>query len=153
MDAIFPNPTQPPDRPALVAALGERTELWDRVAGWIEATYGVEPEPLFYGKGTGWVVRYRRSGKSLVTLIPLVGAVQATVVIGPSVAPAVAGLDLQPSTRTAFENAHPYPDGRWLQMTLATLRDADDITRLVALKSPPPGRPRKRRDVVPAAAT
>jgi hypothetical protein len=135
---------QPPDRAALEAVLGERIGSWDGIAGWLEATYGTEPEPLFYGRDSGWVVRYRRSGKSLVTLLPGRGSVRAVVVIGPSVAAAVGGLDLQPATRAAFERAHAYPDGRWLELPIETEADVADVRRLVELKSPPPRRPRTR---------
>lgn len=135
---------RPPDRAGLVAALGERIGSWDAIAGWIEAAYGIEPEPLFYGKDSGWVVRYRRSGKSLVTLLPGPGSVRAVVVIGPSVAAAVGRLELQPATRAAFERARAYPDGRWLDLPIESPADVADVRRLVETKSPPPRRPRSK---------
>jgi hypothetical protein len=141
-EGAFLDRDQPPDRAALEAVLGERLGSWDGIAGWLEATYGTKPEPLFYGKDSGWVVRYRRSGKSLVTLLPGPGTLRAVVVIGPSVAADVAQLDIQPSTRAAFERAHAYPDGRWLDLPIETEADVADVRRLVELKSPPPRRPR-----------
>jgi hypothetical protein len=151
-EGIFPDRDRPPARESLVAGLGERIVLWDRLAGWIEATYGVEPEPLFYGRDTGWVVRYRRSGKSLTVLIPGLGAVEAVVVIGPSIADRIGELDLQPGTRTLFEEARAYPDGRWLTIELGSDADVDDVRALISLKSPPPRRlVRRKQDASPTA--
>jgi hypothetical protein len=146
-DGAFLDPTRAPSRTALADALGDRLHLWDRLASWIEATYGVEPEPLFYGRDSGWVVRYRRSGKSLVTMLPMRHGMKVVVVVGPSVADQVPGLDLQPAVRRAYRSAHPYADGRWLNLAVEDPRDVDDITRLIALKSPPPRRPRRRTRV------
>ena len=141
---LFLERAQPPNRERLVAGLGERIALWDRLTSWIEATYGVGPDPLFSGKDTGWVIRYRRSGRSLALLAPLHAAIRAVVVIGPSVANAVHDLDLRPTTRAAFERARAYPDGRWLDLSVESVDDVEDISRLIALKSPPPRRPRVR---------
>jgi hypothetical protein len=141
---LFLERERPPERAGLVAGLGERIALWDRLAAWIEATYGIAPDPLFYGHDDGWVIRYRRSGKSLATLIPRRGAPSALVVVGPSVAERVGDLELQPRTRARFDAARAYPDGRWLTIDLETDADIDDIRALIALKSPPPRRPRPR---------
>jgi hypothetical protein len=148
---LFLDRAVPPSRDRLVAGLGERITLWDRLTGWIEATYGVVPDPLFSGKDAGWVIRYRRSGRSLVLLAPLNGALRAVVVIGPSVAGAVRDLELRPSTRAAFERARAYPDGRWLDLSVESVDDVEDVTRLIALKSPPPRR-RRRPAVAKASA-
>ena len=142
---IFLDRDRPPDRAGLEAGLGDGMELWDRLVDWIEATYGVSPDPLFYGRNTGWVIRYRRSGRSLAVLSPERGSARVTVVIGPTVADQVEGLELGPAARAALDAAHPYPDGRWLTIELRGAEDVEDVTRLIALKSPPPRRPPARR--------
>jgi hypothetical protein len=140
----FLDPAAPPDRESVERVLGDRVALWLRLTGWIEATYGIAPEPLYSGKRSGWVFRYRRSGKSLLTVVPVQGAFQALVVIGPSIADRVSALVLQPATRQVYDAAHAYPDGRWLLLTIETAADVDDVMALVAAKSPPPQRPRSR---------
>jgi hypothetical protein len=139
-EGAFPDRERPPTRTDVVKALGDRGSLWDALAEWLAATYGLEPEPLYSGTDAGWVFRYRRSGRSLVTMMPMPGAIRAVVVIGPSIADRVAELDLQPNTRRALAVTHPYPDGRWLSLDVETPRDVEDITSLIGLKSPPPRR-------------
>ncbi len=139
----FLDRARPPTRSELAAALGERRALWDRVVARMEATYGLEGEPLFYGRDSGWVLRYRRSGKTLLVLLPEPGVARALVVLGPSIAEAAAALPLAPEVRSAFDRAHAYPDGRWLLIEMGSEAVADDLLRLVALKSPPPRRLRR----------
>jgi hypothetical protein len=85
-------------------------------------------------------MRYRRSGKALFTLIPRRGGVQALVVVGPTVWAAAGDVELSPATRAAWDLAHPYPDGRWLWLDVASDAVAADIECLVTLKSAPPKR-------------
>ena len=129
----------------LAAACGPARDRWDRLAGWVEATYGVAGEPLWFGRESGWVVRFRRSGKALFTLLPLEGGgFRALVVVGPSAWAAVAEAELSQPIRAAWAAAHPYPDGRWLWPEVTDEAIVADIERLVALKSPPPRRIRRR---------
>ena len=145
MAGAFLDRAAPPGRAELAEALGEALGLWDRVASAVESAYGVQPEPWFFGKESGWVVRYRRSGRSLVALLPERGRASVIVVIGPSAYPVAVGLSLEPPVRAALETAHPYPDGRWVRVELTTEPVADDVVRLIAAKSPPPRHPRGHR--------
>lgn len=135
---------RPPTQLELTECVGATRPLWERLVGWIEATYAVAGEPLFFGRESGWVLRFRRGGKALVTLLPLAdGGFQALVVVGPSAWESVAGAPLSPAIRAAWEAAKPYPDGRWLWPRVTDAAVAEDIERLVAIKSPPPRRPRR----------
>ena len=135
-----------PDGAELTARLGEARPLWDDLVAWVDATYGVVGEPVWYGKESGWVVRFRRGGKSLLTMLPQVsGGFTAGVVIGPSLWETVPAAPLSPAVRAAWDASRPYPDGRWLGFEVVDRAVVEDVKRLVALKSPPPRRPRTRR--------
>lgn len=139
----FLDTAAPPARAELERALGPALARWDRLVGWMGATYGLAGEPLFFGRDSGWSLRFRRSGRALLTLTPMDdGSVRALVVIGPSAWEAITAEPLSPPVRAAWEAAHPYPDGRWLWLSLADDAVVADVERLVALKSPPPRRPR-----------
>lgn len=131
-----------PDAAAFADASGAARPLWDRLVGWLAATYGVQGEPLWTGKDDGWVLRFRRAGRALLTLVSRPTGVRAMVVIGPSAWAAVEPGALSPAVRDAWDRARPYPDGRWLFLDVTDAVIAGDIERLVALKSPPPRRPR-----------
>ncbi len=144
MAGAFLDRSAAPGRAELALALGDRLPLWDRIAAAIESTYGVAPEAWFFGRESGWATRYRRSGKALVALLPALNALDAVVVVGPSVLPAALAIPLGPAVRAALEAAHDYPEGRWVRVEVTTEAAADDVVRLVAVKSPPPRRPRVR---------
>lgn len=140
----FLGTSSPPGREALAGVLGPAIAGWDRLVAWMDATYGLAGESIDFGRETGWSLRFRRSGKALLTLTPMAdGQVRALVVVGPSAWEAVAREPLSPTVREAWEAAHPYPDGRWMWLSLSDDAVVDDVERLIALKSPPPRRPRR----------
>jgi hypothetical protein len=154
MNGAFLDTSRPPSRPELEAALGSGLAAWDRLTAWVEATYGIAGEPIHFGRESGWSLRFRRSGRALLTLTPMAdGTVRALVVVGPSAWAQMADVELSPEVRAAWEAATPYPDGRWLWLPLTDDAVSADVERLVALKSPPPRHPRPRpRSETPAVA-
>jgi hypothetical protein len=141
-EPCFSDKDRPPTQAELLDAVGAARHRWLRLDAWARDTFGVEGELLYFGRDSGWCVRYRRSGKALFTLIPRDGSFGALVVIGPSAWENAATVELSPATRAAWDAAHPYPDGRWLWLDVTTEQVAADVERLVALKSPPPKRRR-----------
>ena len=124
-------------------ACGPGRRWFDRLVQWLGTTYGAVGEPLYSGRESGWTLRFRRSGRALLTLMPLEdGRLRALVVVGPSAWQAVAGARLSEPIRAAWAAATPYPDGRWLWPIVDSEAVLEDIERLVTLKSPPPRRVR-----------
>ena len=128
-----------------------RRPLWLALTRWLQETYGLEGELTWNNEDEGWILRYRRSGRALTTLLPEAsGEFGALAVVGPSILQAALAAPLSETTREALVSAKPYPDGRWLWLKVTGPRMVEDIETLIRLKSPPPRRPRGR--VVAAAA-
>ena len=142
--AAFLDRSSEPDGDALRTALGPAYERWDRVTTWAFHAYGIEGETIWFGKDAGWSRRFRRGGRALFTLMPRIGAVAGLVVVGPSAWERAAAAELSARTREVWNAARPYPDGRWLVLDLDTDEAVADLECLVALKSPPPRRIRRR---------
>jgi uncharacterized protein DUF3788 len=140
MVAVFPDKASPPGVGAFVEAIGLARARWIRLDGWARDTYGVEGEPYFFGRTTGWTVRYRRAGRALFTLIPRIDGFSAIVVVGPTAWEAVAELALGVEARAALDAAHPYPEGRWAWIDVADDEIMADVMTLVEVKAPPPRR-------------
>jgi hypothetical protein len=120
--------------------LGEKKPLWDKITGYIYENYGLTGELKYFGKKSGWSLWYKKSGKSLITLIPGKNTFNSMIVIGNSVAEAAFNTTLNKKIGNILESAHPYHDGRWLMINTETDEDVDDICRLLLLKSKPPKR-------------
>jgi hypothetical protein len=116
----------------------QKRPLWLGLTEWLSATYGLDGELAWTDEDSGWVLRYRRNGRALTTLLPnAAGGFSALVVVGPSSLAAALAAPLSDETREALEFATPYADGRWLWLRVVDAPVVDDIETLLLIKSPP----------------
>jgi hypothetical protein len=96
---------------------------------------------MLFDRKQGWDVRYRKSGKTLVTLTPEKGAVRILMILGREESAKALSMqkDLSPKMYRLIENTKQLHDGRWLWIRMFESKDAEDLKRLLPLKR----RPRK----------
>ena len=112
--------------------------LWQALTGYLSTAYDFAPESK-YGRKSGWAFQYRRSGRTLCTLFPEEKAFTVLVTLGKNelarLEPQFAGLGKR--TQEIVEQAHQYPDGKWLWIRVMEERDVEDIKTLIACKRRP----------------
>jgi hypothetical protein len=127
-----------PSEKEILAAIGAR-DLWLDLKEYIDQSYDFGPELVFYGKKYGWTIRYRKSGKTLVSLFPEHGAFTALVVLGKKEGEKAAETldELSSATRDLIGNAEQLHDGKWLWIPILEPAHVDDVMRLLAAKRKP----------------
>ena len=127
-----------PSESDMLAAIGE-TELWLDLKGYLEQYYDFLPELIYYGKKYGWTIRYRKSGKTLISLFPEQGAFTALVVLGKKEAEKVARklAELSPATRKLLGSEKQLHDGKWLWIRVLEPLQVEDIKLLLTTKRKP----------------
>jgi hypothetical protein len=117
----------------------EAFEHWAALRDWIELSYpGIFASDWIYGGKThGWSLRYKRS-KAFCTLLPEFRSFSAVVVLGAADREKVEAQRQRLSSRLMklFDEAATYPDGRWLKIGVASAKERQDVTELLALKCP-----------------
>jgi hypothetical protein len=131
-----------PSLDEMLVVVGAKASLWKRLAFFMERTYGLSGEVAYYGKSFGWMLSFRKGKKPLLALYPRTDGLTAQVVLGPSLAEQASTLPLTASVRDVFDQAHPYPEGRWLFIPVTDEDEAADVEHLVLLKQKP-GRQRR----------
>jgi hypothetical protein len=128
-----------PTEEDILRTIGERKGLWLDLLEYLETHYDHVPELDFGGKKYGWAIRYRKSGKTLVTLFPEKGAFTALVVLGRKEVEKAQPLlnDLSPGVRTLLENTQQLHDGRWLWIRPGCEEDIESVKTLLGTKRKP----------------
>ena len=138
-EGVFLDKSKPPDAEEIICHVEVfSASLWQKLSGFIETSYRLKAELKFYGKETGWVIRYSKSGKPLFTLIPNPGGFSVLIVIGPSLNEKTESLDLGEKVRSIFINARQYHDGKWLLIKMDSDKDMEDLKKLIVLKAGTP---------------
>ena len=132
--------TKTPTPDEILTTIGQPSgELWISLSQWIQSTYDVLPELKYGGAKYGWAMNYRKGGRAVCSLTPERGAFTALVVLGAQAAEEVLACleSFGPAARSSFENAHAFPDGRWLWIRVQQACDVEDIQRLLLIKRKP----------------
>ena len=111
---------------------------WVKLRRFLKENYDILPEMIF-DKKHGWDVRYRKSGKTLITLTPEKGAVRILIVLGREESEKALSMrnELSPKLYKLIENTKQLHDGRWLWIRLLQTNDAEDIEKLLPIKRKP----------------
>lgn len=130
-------PLRTPTEKDYLALVGRRAALWSGLRAWLSEHYPHSPELSVGKKEHDWTIRYRRSGKTLVTLTPEHDGFCVLVVLGRDEVAKAEDADLNAAVRAVFDSAQQFHDGRWLWIRPKTKGDLDSIRRLLAVKRPP----------------
>ena len=127
-----------PNQQHILKTIGQ-TEHWECLLAYLEASYDISPELAFYGKKYGWTLRYRKSGRTLISLFPEEGAFSVQIVLGKKeVEETLAILDeLNAYNRDLFKRTKQLHDGRWLWIRVLEATHVDDVKRLMQIKRRP----------------
>ncbi|MGD8720083.1 MAG: DUF3788 domain-containing protein [Candidatus Zixiibacteriota bacterium] len=136
-DVVFNEEGSSPTEEDLAATLGRSRAAWKKLRGFLADNYALEGEWAYYGRKSGWVLRYRKGGKALTTLSPYHGHFKVQIVLGRADYEAAREAALGPETRVAIDSAHAYHDGRWLFLPVKKINDLEDIYALLLVKRNP----------------
>jgi hypothetical protein len=134
---IFVDKEHKPTAAEIAAALGPKGQLWENLNGFIADSYRLKSDFAFYGKNYGWALRHRKGGKALLSLYPGQDSFTAQIIIGQGQAEKALGLGLSKRVNKIIEDSHPYPEGRWLFISIDSEQDLNDIKQLLMVKLQP----------------
>ena len=135
---IFTDKEHRPTTEEIFAAISPSRPLWKDLARFIADNYRVQQYLGFYGRNYGWALRFRKGGKALLSLYPGKEDFTVQIILGEAQVEEVMGLAPGRNVRKAIEDAHPYPEGRWLFIKVASKHGLDQVTQLLTVKAPQP---------------
>lgn len=134
---VFMDREHQPASEEILDALGPSAGHWQMLTTYLDEAYGIEPTFVPPSKNYGWDLKYRKGGRTLVSLVPDRGGFTALVVLGEKEVDAVRQLELGGHVRDVFDGATQLRDGRWLFISVKSARDVEDVERLLAVKRKP----------------
>jgi hypothetical protein len=126
-----------PTEKDFLALVGRKAELWSEILTYLASHYDHAPELSIGKKEHDWTIRYRRSGKTLVTLMPEQDGFCVLVVLGKEEIEKTRQIKLNKYIQDIFKNAKQYHDGRWLWIRPKTKSDLASIITLLRIKKAP----------------
>jgi hypothetical protein len=131
---VFTDKAHAPTAEQISEAIGSRRAAWEEILQVIWEGYSHQKDWRFYGKNYGWALRFRKSGKALASLYPAEGGFTIQLILSQADVDKTRGLKLGKHVRHIIEQAHPFPEGRWVFIPVRSGQDLRDVRQLLALK-------------------
>lgn len=126
-----------PTMPEVFDALDTKQPLWEKLTQFISNNYPIPGEWNFGGKKYGWNLRYRKSGKALVSLFPQQDSFVANIVLGKDQVEQALRLEFVSNVGKLLKETPQLHDGRWLFIPVTTEEEIEDIQQLLQVKRKP----------------
>ncbi len=146
MHERFLNKDEAPTAEQIKKTLGKKIlEEWNKLNDYISASYNIEPTLLYGGKNYGWMLKYRKSSKTLCVLFPEKDAFTSVIVFGKTELEMLKSLykNLTRSTQKIINETHQYHDGKWVKFTIPDNGNIEQIKIMLGVKRKPKQRDEK----------
>ncbi|MHA2386034.1 MAG: DUF3788 domain-containing protein [Candidatus Thorarchaeota archaeon] len=129
-----------PTKKQILEFIGTKaSKSWMALEEFMTMNYDFQPELSYWGDKNGWILRYRRSGKTLVSLYPEKGGFTVQVILGKKEVQKFEDIrgELDADIATLFDKTEQVHDGRWLYIRQPGVGTIHDIEKLIQLKRKP----------------
>lgn len=117
----------------------EAIKAWKQLQEFLDTHYDMQKETLYYGDKYGWLVRYRKSGRTIVSLFPEINSFSFLIVYGMKENNKFLAQETEflSSTIAVFQKTEKLHDGKWLWIRVTDSSVFKDLKRLIAIKRKP----------------
>jgi hypothetical protein len=110
--------------------------LWDNLVNFIENNYKIKGEFKFYGKNFGWALRYRKSGKVLISIYPGKEEFMVQIILNGKEVKNALKLNIAPETKKIIKGKPSVREGKWIYLPVIPDMNLTDIKKLILVRSP-----------------
>jgi hypothetical protein len=133
---IFTDKSHKPSAKEVLMNISDAKPLWDDLNSYIEDNYKIKGEYKFYGKNFGWALRYRKSGRVLISLYPGKDEFMIQIILNAKEVESALELDITEETRKIITSTSQIHEGKWIYLQVTPNNSLNDIKNLILVRSP-----------------
>ena len=129
-----------PTKKQILEFIGAKaSKSWTVLEEFMSTNYDFKPELSYWGDKHGWILRYRKSSKTLVSFYPEKGGFTVQVILGKKEVEKYEDIqgELSKDIINLIDGTEQFHDGRWLYIRQPEMGTTDDIEKLIQLKRKP----------------
>ncbi len=117
----------------------DAVKAWNHLNAYLSSNYELNREILYYGDKYGWLVRYRKTKRTLVSIFPEKLSFSFLIVFGKQEIGKfiTSQSEFQPSIVEVFKNTKKLHDGKWIWIRVVDDSILEDLKKLIAIKRSP----------------
>ena len=134
---IFTDKENCPDNNQIINVLGKKKNVWIDFIDFIRENYSKQEDLRFYEKNYGWAVRFRKNGKSLMSLYPSKDSFIVQIILGNADQETALTSSIDVDIKKIIGGATAFKEGHWLFIPVKNGKDIKDVKYLLSLKINP----------------
>ncbi len=117
----------------------EAISAWNQIQEYLATHYDLFMEIIYYGDNYGWVVRYQKSGRTIVSLFPEKESFSFLIVYGKKEIDkfSTQESEFSPAIVEIFQNTKRLHDGKWLWIRVTDSSNFENLKKLLTIKRRP----------------
>jgi hypothetical protein len=138
VDNMESGPDRDPTEDEMVKFLGKQAgKLWKKIIEYVRENYDFEP--IRENQNPDATIRYKRSGKTLLTFYPKKNELTVLIIFGKNEVEKFESTtnEFSPEVVDIFKNTKQFHDGRWLHIKVPPFENFEDIKKLLEIKKRP----------------
>jgi hypothetical protein len=133
--------TQKPTETSIINFISNADAIsaWKQIQEYLETHYDLLNETIYYGDKYGWLVRYRKSGRTIVSLFPERNSFGFLIVYGQKEIAKFSAQESEflPAIVDVFQNTKKLHDGKWLWIRVTDSTYFEDLKKMITIKRRP----------------
>ena len=112
---------------------------WKQLQEFLASHYDMQKETVYYGDKYGWLIRYWKSGRTIVSLFPETNRFSFLIVYGQKEIDKFNDIEttFPPSIVEIFKKTEKLHDGKWLWIRVTDTAMLEDLKKLITIKREP----------------
>jgi hypothetical protein len=133
--SCFTDRSHEPSRLTVRRALAEARAAWDDLEAHLAEAHALRGSFLFmYGERYGWAQRFDRGGRLVLAMYPGRGHLTVQIILSRAQIASAIEMGMPAHVWRALDAAKDHPEGRWLFIRVRSVRSANALRSLIALK-------------------
>jgi len=133
---IFTDKSHKPAEKEVFESISSVKPLWDDLISFIEDNYKIKGEFKFYGKNFGWALRYRKSGKVLISIYPGKDEFVVQIILNGKEVEKALQQDINQEINKIIIEKPPIRESKWIYLKVTPDTGLMDIENLILVRSP-----------------
>lgn len=133
---IFTDKSHVPCEEEVLEVLSSAESSWKNLIKFIESNYSISGDFKFYGKNFGWALRYRKSGRVLISMYPGKDEFTVQIILNLKEVYETLKLNIDPKIKKYIEEKPAIREGKWIYIKISPDTDLNDIKEIIEVRSP-----------------
>jgi hypothetical protein len=131
---FFTDKTSKPTNYNISKIIGKAKINWEYILNYITTELNLKGDFKFYGINYGWALRFKKSGKSIISLYPDKDCFTIQVILNKTQIESALSENLNEKLVKTIRNTNEFNEGKWIFIRIDKESDMRDILVLVKIR-------------------